>query len=287
MASPPFNLDTSDPTNPSAASIFPANERNFRDQVASMLAVQHSTTTGENVFPLYTTAQRNALVNPPTGSIVYDTDLRDIMIQIGAPAAPSWRAAFAPLTTPGIYSVPGVYTYIIPTIFMKITLIGAGGGGGSGGTGGQNTGGGGGAAGGHGEVWLSGLTPGNTIILTVGAGGNGGLQPNNNGVNGGVSQIASGTQSITTVQVGGGGGGVAGGAAAGAGGTGSSGNGLGNLNTSGVNGGNGTIGTGAAIGAGGYGGVSGRFGQFGAGGAGGAAATNAFNGNSGIIVIEY
>jgi hypothetical protein len=76
-------------------------------------------------------------------------------------------------------------TFTIPTgiTAIKMTVVGGGGNGGSFGGGG----GGGGAA----IKYLTGLTPGNTLTVTVGAAG-------------GTSSVASGTQSITTVSATGG-----------------------------------------------------------------------------------
>jgi len=94
-------------------------------------------------------------------------------------------------------------TFTIPTgiTALKITVGGGGGGGGVGqdvgdgsGTGGQ------GQSGGGAIKYLTGLTPGNTLTVTVGAGGG-------SGTAGGTSSVASGTQSITTISGTGGGGG--------------------------------------------------------------------------------
>lgn len=81
-------------------------------------------------------------------------------------------------------------TFTIPTgvTAIKMTIVGGGGAGGStSSTGVQGGGGGGGAA----IKFLTGLTPGNTLTVTVGAAA-------------GTSSVASGTQSITTVSATGG-----------------------------------------------------------------------------------
>lgn len=111
---------------------------------------------------------------------------------------------------------------------VKATVIGGGGGGG-GGTYGGSGGGGGGTV----IKYLTGLTPGNTLAVTVGGGGTA------NGGSGTSSTVASGTQSITTLTAtGGGGGGSASQSTApisgGAGGSGSN----GDINVSGTTGGN-------------------------------------------------
>ena len=97
-------------------------------------------------------------------------------------------------------------TFTIPTGItkLKVTVVGGGGAGGVNGT----TGGGGGGGGGTAITYLTGLTPGNTLAVTVGAAGS-------------ASTVASGTQTISTITGGAGsvgntnGGGGAGGAASG------------------------------------------------------------------------
>ena len=104
-------------------------------------------------------------------------------------------------------------TFTIPTgiTALKITAVGGGGGGNS--SWGLNTdppaNGTGGGSGATAISYLTGLTPGNTLAVTVGAGG---TSPNSYGGlgaagTGGSSTVASGTQSISTITAGGGGGG--------------------------------------------------------------------------------
>jgi hypothetical protein len=70
--------------------------------------------------------------------------------------------------------------------------------------------GGAGGGGGAGLKYLTGLTPGNTITVTVGAAGTAGPTTVASGGNGGTTQISSGTEIITTVSVSGGDGGRSG-----------------------------------------------------------------------------
>jgi hypothetical protein len=104
-------------------------------------------------------------------------------------------------------------TFTIPTgiTALKVTVVGGGGGGNS--SWGQNTdppaNGTGGGSGATAISYLTGLTPGNTLAVTVGAGG---TSPNAYGGlgaagTGGSSTVASGTQSISTITGGGGAGG--------------------------------------------------------------------------------
>jgi len=119
------------------------------------------------------------------------------------------------------YSTPATgQRFTIPTgvTSAKITIVGGGGGGGSGG-GCPGANGGSGGAGASLVQWVTGLTPGNTLTVAVGARGTGGTSSNNGG-GGGTSSVASGTQTITTLQCTGGTGGIGGN---GGGGSGSSG----------------------------------------------------------------
>jgi hypothetical protein len=109
-----------------------------------------------------------------------------------------------------VYTTAGSFTFTIPTgkTALKITVIG--GGGGSGGTGAANTSSGGGA-GGCAIKYLTGLTPGNTLSVTVGAAGTAGAASGGSyttGGTGGTSSVASGTQTITTISATGGAGGT-------------------------------------------------------------------------------
>ena len=94
-------------------------------------------------------------------------------------------------TSSGTFTIPAGITK------CKVTVVGGGGNGGSRQNGGTspntwNFGGPGGSGGGAAIKWLSGLTPGNTLTVTVGGAG-------------GASSVASGTQTITTVSATGGG----------------------------------------------------------------------------------
>ena len=82
-------------------------------------------------------------------------------------------------------------TFTIPATKVKVTVIGAGGGA-------VNSGAYSGAgAGGTAIKWLSGLTVGATLTVTIGTGGSA-------GASGGSSTVTSGTQTISTITGGGG-----------------------------------------------------------------------------------
>ena len=198
-----------------------------------------------------------------------------------------------------IFTATGSSTFTVPTGItqIKVTIVGAGGAGGGGSTAASNSGGSGGGAGGVAIKWLTGLTPGNTISVTVGTGGTG--VAGGTGNSGGNSSIASGTQTITTVTANGGGGG----AVNAFGGTGGS-TTNGDLNFMGAvglqtftnnSGNNGSAGASSMFGAGGNGvsgGTNGNNGGTvgsGGGGAGGAAASTKTGGNgaNGIVIFEW
>jgi hypothetical protein len=91
MATPPYNFDTANPATTTDVSAFPANEQAFRGTVASAIGTVVDPTTGFGpIVTLYTTTQKNALVNPPTGLLVYDTTLSHLYINTGTPASPTW-----------------------------------------------------------------------------------------------------------------------------------------------------------------------------------------------------
>ena len=193
-----------------------------------------------------------------------------------------------------IFTTSGTFTIPAGVTAVKVTLTG-GGGAGAGGSGASASNGSGGGAGGTAIKWLSGLTPGNTLTVTVGSGGTGvSNAPGNNGT---ASTVASGTQTITTLTGGSGFGapnavqpGSPGGATNGdlnlPGGIGT-GQGGGSTTVGGNGaasywGGGGTFGVGAAGGAG----INPGAGGGGAGGGGGSAVTGGA-GAAGIVIFEW
>jgi hypothetical protein len=120
-----------------------------------------------------------------------------------ASTAPAYTGARGQVfTSNGTFTIPAGITSI------KVTVQSGGGGGG-----GDNppfgTTGGGGGGGANAVTFYTGLTPANTLTVTVGGGGAAGVAGSNptNGTAGGTSSIASGTQSITSTTCTGGGGG--------------------------------------------------------------------------------
>lgn len=195
-------------------------------------------------------------------------------------------------------------TFTIPTgiTALKVTVVGGGGRGGANttytpsgcGAYTQYNSGGGGGSGGCAISYLTGLTPGNTLAVTIGAGGT--------STSGGNSTVASGTQSITTIT--GGGGGVGGTGATGSTGAGAGGAGgtatSGTINIPGGNGMPGQVssqifyGSAAATPGGnggnsllGAGGLDSANGSVYGGGGGGSSNGTRGNGAAGVVIFEW
>lgn len=117
------------------------------------------------------------------------------------PDATVQNTAAAPSMRGQVFTYTGSsQTFTIPTgvTALKVTVVGGGAGGGTENSGYVGGGGGGGAA----IKYLTNLTPGNTLSVTVGAGGTAGSY--GAGGTGGTSSVSSGTQSITTISATGG-----------------------------------------------------------------------------------
>jgi hypothetical protein len=192
-----------------------------------------------------------------------------------------------------IFTASGTFTIPAGVTAVKLTVVGGGGGGGGATAAGNGSGGG---SGGIGIKWLTGLTPGNTLTITVGASGTGVSAAN--GTAGGASSVASGTQTITTISANGGAIGLVGaGALAGSSVPAAAGTG-GDIN---IGGNPGMYASGATVGGPGAaspyggGGGSGNSGPggaasgFGGGGGGAGSAGNAAGGagSGGIVIFEW
>lgn len=91
--SAPFNFDTSNPATSDDLSAYPANEQAFRAVVAAASGVLVDATTGLGPkVQSYSTAVKTALVNPPTGLLVYDTTIPALQMNTGSPASPTWTS---------------------------------------------------------------------------------------------------------------------------------------------------------------------------------------------------
>jgi hypothetical protein len=166
----------------------------------------------------------NALIRQPTSSIlgwssaadpsgaVSTTNLSQsasgvLQVGTGETANSSGTLKLTAVQGPGfqkqVFTGNGTFTIGTGITQVKATVVGAGGAGGGASAAALGTGGG---SGGSAVKYLTGLTPGNTIAVTVGTGGTGSSA--GNGGAGNNSLIASGTQTITTVTAFGGSGGI-------------------------------------------------------------------------------
>jgi hypothetical protein len=125
----------------------------------------------------------------------------------------TWASTALPASALGanaqVFTSNGTFTIPTGITRLKVTVVGGGGGG----SGFQNVcsvevGGIAGAGAGTAVKFLTSLTPGNTLSVTVGAGGAGSATNNTSGSAGGNSTVASGTQAISTITGNGGNGGV-------------------------------------------------------------------------------
>lgn len=131
-----------------------------------------------------------------------------VLTSNGAGALPTFQtAAGGGLGGQTVFTSSGTFTIPSGKTVVKVTIIGGGGGGGQySGSCCVNTQNG--VGGGTAIKYLTGLTPGNTLTVTVGAAGAANTTNNGNGSAGGTSSVASGTQTITTVSATGGAGGT-------------------------------------------------------------------------------
>lgn len=207
----------------------------------------------------------------------------------GGPAAGvSWTTIAA--GSPGIqattFSSPGTFTVPASTTAVKVTVVGGGGGGSNGGPG-PSAFGGGGAASGVTVQYITGITSGSSIPVTIGSGGGA-------GATGGTSSIGPFGPGGTVSQTGGGAG------SSNSGGTGSAGGGVGVSGANGFSGGA-SPGPGNSVGgirlflsSGGLGAVPvssqpATVGTIGGGGGGGHTNTGVPGaaGGNGLIIVEY
>lgn len=92
MAGPPFNLDITNPSDTGITAQFPANERTFRDNIASYINTEHDINTGFHKFQILTTTQIGNLTTPPTGMLAYNSTAGQLQINTGTSVSPVWTA---------------------------------------------------------------------------------------------------------------------------------------------------------------------------------------------------
>jgi hypothetical protein len=150
---------------------------NYLDTSATTLA-WYQTTTNSNVLTLTTAGVLTATSFVGSGSSLTGIPT-SIVAGTGISVSGATGAVTVTATGGGsvgirstIYATAGSFTFTVPTgtTAVKVTCVGGGGGGGGGR---DNTAGGGGGGGGYAIKWVSGLTPGGTVAVTVGASGSG------------------------------------------------------------------------------------------------------------------
>jgi hypothetical protein len=140
-----------------------------------------------------------------------------VLTSNGAGALPTFQTAAgggAPGLAYQLFTSSGTFTIPSGVTAIKVIAQGGGGGGGTGRGGYTVTIGGAGGSGATAVQYLSGLTVGNTLTVTVGNAGNGGAAStypsgSSAGNAGNTSSVSSGTQTITTISATGGSGGAA------------------------------------------------------------------------------
>jgi hypothetical protein len=89
MPSPPYNYDITNPSATGTTSAFPVNEQAFRATVASAVGTVVDATTGLGpIVKTYTSTTLAALVNPPTGLLVFNSTANSLQMNTGTPASP-------------------------------------------------------------------------------------------------------------------------------------------------------------------------------------------------------
>lgn len=171
-------------------------------------------------------------VRTGVGTVGFGTS-GQVLTSNGSGTGVSWTtiASGSPGVQAATFSSPGTFTVPSSTTAVKVTVIGGGGGGGNG----SGTNGGGGGSSGVNIQYITGITPGASIPVTIGSGGNSG----NPGGTGGTSSIGPFGPGGTVSQTGG-----TGGFTNGAAGSGSAGGGFGFNGTPGGSGTQGPTGTG-------------------------------------------
>jgi hypothetical protein len=175
---------------------------------------QASLTTGvTGTLPIANGGTNNGSLAVTAGGVVYTDGSKLVNVGAGSSGqvltsagsgAPTWATAagggiggMSAFTSNGTFTIPSGKTV------LKVTVTGGGGGGG----GGATASGAGGGAGGTAIKYLTSVTPGNTLSITIGSGGGGGTYQGSSGGSGGTSSVSSGTQTISTISATGGGGG--------------------------------------------------------------------------------
>lgn len=121
-----FNFDTSNPTDASVVSAFPANERSFRGQVSGWVQTEHDL-NGRHVIGTGTTTARNAITTFGVGNLWFNTDTVPAVLQrctaTGTPATfeSIGSANVGTVTSVGL-SLPAIFTVTGSPVTVSGTL---------------------------------------------------------------------------------------------------------------------------------------------------------------------
>lgn len=101
-------FDPTDPTDNSIVAQFPANERTFRGNVKTFLALEHDAggaQAGRHAFSSGSTATRNTITNFIPGSLWFNTDWNTLQVCIVA-GSPAQFSSTEPLGTVKVFAFP-------------------------------------------------------------------------------------------------------------------------------------------------------------------------------------
>ena len=92
MASPPFDLDQTNPLNSALVSTYPANERTFRENVEDWMNFEHGSASGRHKIPTGNDAARDAITDWEANSLWVSTQgtLETLQVNQGTKASPVW-----------------------------------------------------------------------------------------------------------------------------------------------------------------------------------------------------
>ncbi len=92
MASPPFDLDQTNPLNSALVSTYPANERTFRENVEDWMNFEHGSASGRHKIPTGNDAARDAITDWEKGSLWMSSQASPTVLQMntGTKASPVW-----------------------------------------------------------------------------------------------------------------------------------------------------------------------------------------------------
>lgn len=124
MANPPFNPDETIPGNSGVVSIFPSQERTFRDIIESWLLWEHDR-SGYHAFDMDTTTNRDADSTRPAGSIFFNTTLDVLQFLTAISPSPVWDTISFPAGTRMLFqqtSAPPGWTKVTDAAYSNAAV---------------------------------------------------------------------------------------------------------------------------------------------------------------------